>query len=83
MLINQGAATVEDQNQLKNASRNRERIRSIINHPSINATLIIIVLNVTVGNQICASDVDRRITSSQFSETGKSGKESPLEHGES
>ena len=39
---------------------------AIINRPSIKPTIIINVLNVTVRNQICVSDVDRRITSSQI-----------------
>ena len=38
---------MEVHTQLKNALVGREMIRTIINHPSINATLIIIVLNVT------------------------------------
>ena len=52
--------------QLKNDLSKRERIRAIINHPSIHVTLIISVLNITVGSQICALDVDRRISSSQI-----------------
>ena len=63
--LNQGAVTVEFHNQLKNAFNNREKERSIRNHPSIHATLIISVLNVTVGNQICVSDMDWRIISSK------------------
>ena len=61
--LNQGAVTVEVHSEMKNYSSNREIIRSIRNHPSINATLIISVLNVMVGNQIRASDVDKRIIS--------------------
>ena len=45
---------------------NRERIREIRYLPSINATLIIILPNVTVGNHIRASDVDWRVTSLQI-----------------
>ena len=49
---------MKDHTQLKNDLSNREMIRAIINYPSILATLIIIVLNVMVGNQTRASDVD-------------------------
>ena len=58
LFLNQGAVPVEDQTQLKNSLSNREKIRAIINHPSIHATQIIRVLNIMVGNQIRASDVD-------------------------
>ena len=66
MFLNEGAVTVDGHKQLKNDLTTRERIRAIRNHPSINATLIISVLNVMVGNQIRASDVDWRIISLQI-----------------
>ena len=68
IFINKVAVTVEDHTQLKNSLRNIEIIRVIRNsvHNSIYATLIVIVLNVMVGNQICALDVDQSITSSNF-----------------
>ena len=59
--LNQGAVTVEVHTQMGNVLSNRESKIDIINHPSIHATIIIRLLNVTVGNQIRASDVDRRI----------------------
>ena len=65
-VINQDAVTVEFHTQLINYLSNRERKRSIRNQPSIHATLMISVLNLTVGNQISASDVDRRRISSQI-----------------
>ena len=52
--------------QNENYLRKRERINSIRNHPSIQATLIIITMNVTDGHQICASDVYQRIILSQI-----------------
>ena len=58
ILLNQGSFTVEVHTQLRNALRNSERKNSIRNHPLIHATLIISVMNVTVGNQIHASDVE-------------------------
>ena len=57
---------MEVHTQLRNVLRNIERKRSIRNHPLIHAILIIIVMNITVGNQIHASDVDWRIISSQI-----------------
>ena len=39
---------------------------AIINNPSIHAIIVMRVLNVTVGNQIRASDVDWRIISLQI-----------------
>ena len=62
-MLNQDAVTNEVQTQLETALRNIKRIRDIINHPSINLNLKINMLNVKVGNQIHASDVDRRIIS--------------------
>ena len=63
IFLNQGAVTVEVHTQMRDYSSNSERINDIINHPLIHATLIKIVLNVTVGDQINASDVDCRIIS--------------------
>ena len=60
--INKGAVVVEDHAKLKNGLSNKEKMWVIRNHPYIHATLIISVLNVTVGIQIRASDVYRRIT---------------------
>ena len=54
---------MEDHTQLKNALSNRGRIIEIINHPSINANLIISVMNVIFVNQIRDSDVVWKITS--------------------
>ena len=64
--IDQGAVSIEVRTQLKNALGNRERLRGIVNHPSIYATLIIGVLEVKVRNQIHASRVDWRITPLQI-----------------
>ena len=50
ILLNQGAVTVEVHTKLKNALSNKEGIRAIINHLSINSTLIISMLNITVRN---------------------------------
>ena len=66
ILLNQGAVTDEVQTQLETALRKIKRIRDIIKHPSIHLTLIINMLIVKVGNQIYASDVDRRIISLQI-----------------
>ena len=66
IFLNKCAVTVDVQNQWKNYLSNREMKRDIKNHPSIHATLIISVLNVMAGNQIRASDVDRRIISLQI-----------------
>ena len=66
MFLNGGAVTVDGHKQLKNDLTTRERIRAIRNHPSINATLIKSLLNITVGNHIRASDVDWRVTSLQI-----------------
>ena len=65
-VLNQDAVTVEFHTQLINYLSNREREMSIRNQPSIHATLMISVLNLTVGNQIRASDVDRSRISSQI-----------------
>ena len=52
---------MEVHTQMRNNLRNSKIIRDIRNHPSIYTTLIISVLNVMVGKQIHASDVDQRI----------------------
>ena len=57
---------MEVHNQLRNDLSNRERKMAIRNHASIHATIIISVMNITVGNQINASDVYQRIISSQI-----------------
>ena len=57
-LLNKIAVIVEVHTQLKNSLSKRESKRAIRNDPSIHATIIIIVMNVMVGNQIRASDVD-------------------------
>ena len=62
----QGAITVEVHTQLINALRNRKSKKYIRNHSLIHATLPISVMNITVGNQIRASDADRRIISLQI-----------------
>ena len=61
--LNKGALTVEVHTQLINYLNNSKSKNAIIKHPLIHATLIISVMNATVVNQICASDVDRRIIS--------------------
>ena len=48
--LNNGAVTVEFHTQLRNALNNSERKQDIINHPLIHRTLIIIAINVMVGN---------------------------------
>ena len=60
ILINQGGVTAEVYIQLRNSLRNRKMKRAI------HATLITIIINITVGNQISDSDVDQRIISSQI-----------------
>ena len=40
--------------------------KAIRNHPLIHTTIIIIIMNITIGNQIRASDVDQRIISMQI-----------------
>ena len=64
--LNQGTVTVEVHTQLINCLSNRKFKKDLINHPLIHATLIIIAMEVTVGNQISASDVDRKIISFQI-----------------
>ena len=59
--LNKGAVTDDIHNQLRNDLRNMESKRAIRNRPSIHATLIINIMNVTVRNQIRSSDVDHRI----------------------
>ena len=71
--LNYGAVTDEDHTQLRSDLINRERKRDIRNHLSIHKTLIISVMNVMVGNQICFLDMDRRIISSEMSKTGHFG----------
>ena len=56
-MLNPGAVTVEDHNQLRNALSNRDTKRAKRNHLSSHATLIIIILNTMVGNKIRALDV--------------------------
>ena len=63
IFLNQGAVTVEVHTKPKNYLRSRERERSIRKHPLIHATIMIIVMNVTVKNQVRTSDVHRRIIS--------------------
>ena len=46
--------------------KKQKKDKAIRNHLSINTTIIISVLNLTIRNQIHASDVDRGITSSQI-----------------
>ena len=60
-IINQSIVAVKVHTQLINALNNSKRKNSIRNHPFIHKTLIINVINVTVGNKIRASDVDQRI----------------------
>ena len=66
IFLNQGAVPVEYHTQLKHYLGSRESERAILNHPSKQTILIIIVLNVTVENQMHASDVDHRISSMEF-----------------
>ena len=63
VFINQGAVTMEVHTQANNDLKNIKRKKAIRNHHLIHGTLIISVMNVTVGNQIHASDVDQRIIS--------------------
>ena len=56
--LNKGEVTVEVHTQMIKYLSNRESKRAIRNHPSVHATLIISVINTTVGNQIHASDVE-------------------------
>ena len=66
-LLNKGAFTVDVHTQMRNFLSNSERKKALRNQPLIHATLIISVMNITVRNQICVSDVDRRITLLQIS----------------
>ena len=59
--LNQGALTVEVHPQLRYALIKSKMEEDIRNHRLIHATLIISKINVMVGNQMHASDVDRRI----------------------
>ena len=65
IFLNQVAFTVEVHDQLRNVLSNTERKKAIRNHPLIHAIIIIYAMNLTVRNQINASDVDRRMISSQ------------------
>ena len=64
-LINKVAVNVEVHTQLIIDLNNSQRGKSIIDHPLINLTLLISVMNATVESQMHASDVDRRIISLQ------------------
>ena len=66
IFLNQGAHTMEVHTQPRNALINRETKRYILNQPKTLATIIIIIMDVKFVNQIRASDVDRRIISSQI-----------------
>ena len=66
IFLNQYSVNVEVHIQLINYLSNSKREKSIRNNPLIHATIIIIVMNVIVGNQIRASDGDWRIISSQI-----------------
>ena len=61
--LNQRAVTVEVHTQLRNDLNNREMKKAIRNQPLIHGTLIISAMDVMIGNQICDSDMDRRIIS--------------------
>ena len=67
---------MENHTPQKKDKKKRQMVVSIRNpvHPSIDMALKISILNVTFGSQICASDVDRRITRSQISRNQKIGK---------
>ena len=65
--LNQGAVTVEVHTQLINYLINSKMKNAIKNYPLIHKTLIIRVMNITVGNLICASDVYQRIISLKMS----------------
>ena len=66
IFLNQGAHTMEVHTQTRNALINRETKRYILNQPKTLATIIIIIMDVKFVNKIRASDVDRRIISSQI-----------------
>ena len=55
---------MEVHTQLKNYLRNSESEKAIINDPSIYTNLIIILMNIKIGKQLRAPDVDWRIISS-------------------
>ena len=61
IFLNQSTVTVDICTQMINALSNREKKNAVINQPFIHATIIISVMNKTVRNQVCASDVDWRI----------------------
>ena len=61
-----GAVDVEVHIQLRNDLGNSKRKKDIINHPLIHVTLIICAMLVTLGNPLCASDVDPRNISLQI-----------------
>ena len=63
---NKGTVTVEVHPQLRNDLINIKSKKTIRNHPLIHAIIIISVMNLTIRNQIRASDVDRRIISLQI-----------------
>ena len=66
IFLDQGAVTVDIQNQLRNALRKSKGIKCIINNPLIQTTIIISIMDIIVRNQIRASDVDQRIISLQI-----------------
>ena len=59
--FNPYAFTVEFNTQLKNDLNNRKSKKAIRNHLLIHSALVIGVMNLIVGNQIRASNVDRGI----------------------
>ena len=63
--LNRGAVTMGVHTQLRYYLSNRESKFSRRNHSLIQGTVITSVVNVTVGNQILASDVYRRISAMQ------------------
>ena len=60
--------------------RERERTMKNLVHLLIHVTPKVNVLNVTIKSQMCASDVDWRITGSQIYPNRKFGEQSSLEH---
>ena len=66
VFFNQVALTMEVHTELRNYVSNSESKKATRNHTLIHTTLRIIVINITVGNQIRATDVDRSIISSQI-----------------
>ena len=81
IFINQGAVTVEVCNQPRKYLSNREIKRAIRNFSSIHTTIIISLMNVTIENQIRASDVDRRIISLKIVQNWTLWIRISLEHG--